>query len=75
MKYFVTGSAGFIGFHLSMRLLADGHEVMGFDGMTDYYDPALKQSRLALLRTSNGFTAVEAMLEDKEALEGAIARV
>jgi UDP-glucuronate 4-epimerase len=73
MKYFVTGSAGFIGFHLSMRLLADGHEVMGFDGMTDYYDPALKQSRLALLRTSNGFTAVEAMLEDKEALEGAIA--
>ncbi|WMT86749.1 NAD-dependent epimerase/dehydratase family protein [Pelagibacterium sp. 26DY04] len=73
MKVFVTGSAGFIGFHLTRRLLADGHQVVGFDGMTAYYDPALKQARLAILRRSNAFSAVEAMLEDKDALTEAIA--
>lgn len=73
MKIFITGSAGFIGFHLAKRLLADGHQVMGFDGMTAYYDPELKQARHALLRRSNAFSAVEAMLEDKGALDEAIA--
>lgn len=73
MKILVTGAAGFIGFHLSERLLADGHEVLGFDGMTDYYDPRLKTARLALLRYSNRFSFIQAMLEDEGAIEGAVA--
>jgi len=71
MKIFVTGAAGFIGFHLCRRLLADGHQVLGFDGMTHYYDVSLKRERLAQLRRSNAFAFVEAMLEDKAALDGA----
>jgi UDP-glucuronate 4-epimerase len=45
----VTGAAGFIGFHLARRLLADGHRVVGLDSVNDYYDPALKEARLAQL--------------------------
>jgi len=73
MKILVTGAAGFIGFHLSERLLADGHEVLGFDGMTDYYDPRLKTARLALLRYSRRFSFIQAMLEDEGAIESAVA--
>ena len=73
MKIFVTGTAGFIGFHLAKRLLADGHAVTGFDGMTNYYDPALKRARLALLEQPE-FTQIEGMLEDAAALEAAVAR-
>ncbi len=73
MRILVTGSAGFIGFHLSRRLLADGHEVTGFDGMTPYYDVRLKQRRHALLAHHNGFSAHVGMLEDREALQGAFA--
>jgi UDP-glucuronate 4-epimerase len=73
MKVFVTGTAGFIGFHLANRLIADGHQVLGYDGMTAYYDPALKQQRLALLQRSNAFSAVTAMLEDRPALEATVA--
>ncbi len=69
MQVLVTGSAGFIGFHLARRLLADGHSVTGVDGMTDYYDLALKRSRVAALRGSNHFQTHEVMLEDKEALD------
>src|SRR5665213_1004099 len=71
MRLLVTGSAGFIGFHLARRLLADGHVVVGFDGMTPYYDVGLKQARHAILARSNGFTAVTAMLEDADALKRA----
>lgn len=73
MKMLVTGSAGFIGFHLCERLLADGHEVLGFDGMTPYYDVALKRYRNDLLSQNTCYRLVEAMLEDSEALEKAIA--
>lgn len=71
MKVLVTGAAGFIGFHLSKRLLAGGHQVLGYDGMTKYYDVSLKEARLDILRQSNAFSFVEAMLEDKAALEEA----
>jgi UDP-glucuronate 4-epimerase len=71
MRFFVTGSAGFIGYHLCRRLLRDGHLVDGFDAMTPYYDPALKEQRLAILARSNGFTNTVAHLEDMAALGGA----
>jgi UDP-glucuronate 4-epimerase len=73
MKIFITGSAGFIGYHLSRRLLAEGHLVHGYDGMTAYYDVSLKRARLALLTPSNSFSFTEALLEDRATLETAIA--
>ena len=70
---FVTGSAGFIGFHLCRRLLADGHVVHGFDGMTPYYDLRLKERRVALLERVEGFRRHDGMLEDMPTLERAYA--
>ena len=60
----ITGAAGFIGYHLSRRLLASGWRVTGFDGMTPYYDPALKQARLDQLQGHADFTFHHGMLED-----------
>src|SRR5262245_51892332 len=68
MRILVTGAAGFIGFHVCRRLLADGHEVVGLDGLTDYYDVALKRDRLAILEATPGFTAKIQMLEDTAAM-------
>ena len=68
MKVLVTGSAGFIGFHLARRLLESGHQVVGFDGFTEYYEMRLKRLRHEMLSTSPGFTPVEAKLEDKQAV-------
>ena len=55
MKVLVTGAAGFIGYHVSERLLARGDDVVGVDNVNDYYDPRLKQARLDLLRRAGGF--------------------
>ncbi|MEM1159740.1 MAG: NAD-dependent epimerase/dehydratase family protein [Pseudomonadota bacterium] len=68
-RVLLTGSAGFIGFHLAQLLLADGFRVHGFDGMTDYYDVTLKQRRHQILLQTPGFSATEAMLEDDAALQ------
>lgn len=54
-RILVTGAAGFVGHALSQRLLADGHRVIGVDAMTDYYDLALKETRLAMLSARDGF--------------------
>jgi UDP-glucuronate 4-epimerase len=73
MRYFITGTAGFIGFHLARRLLAEGHEVTGFDGLTPYYNVKLKQMRHAALAQYPAFRPVIAMLEDRAAVEAAMA--
>jgi len=67
-KVLITGSAGFIGFHLAKLLLRDGFFVIGYDGMNDYYDITLKERRHKLLREHNAFEGVEAMLEDMDTL-------
>jgi UDP-glucuronate 4-epimerase len=74
MRFLITGTAGFIGFHLAKRLLDDGHFVVGYDAMTEYYDVRLKEARHAILSRSNGFSSVIARLEDEAALEAAAAR-
>ena len=68
MRFLVTGTAGFIGFHVAKLLTAAGHSVCGIDGMTDYYDVRLKQRRNAMLLQSPHFEFHELMLEDMDAL-------
>ena len=64
----ITGTAGFIGFHLAQLMLDEGFRVVGYDGMTDYYDVALKQRRHQILLQNQNFTCVEGMLEDNDLL-------
>jgi UDP-glucuronate 4-epimerase len=74
MKILVTGSAGFIGSALTLRLLERGDDVVGFDNLNDYYDVNLKRARLARLQMHSGFTDVRANLEDRTALTEAFAK-
>ncbi len=69
MKVLVTGAAGFIGFHLSARLLARGDEVVGLDNLNEYYDVTLKQARLAHLQSRNGFRFVRDDLAHRAGME------
>ncbi len=71
MKVLVTGNAGFIGFHVTRALLARGDEVVGFDNVNDYYDPRLKEARLAQLAEGAGdaYAFIRANLADRAAVE------
>jgi UDP-glucuronate 4-epimerase len=68
MTTLVTGSAGFIGFHLARRLLARGDEVVGLDDLNPYYDPALKAARLAILEREAGYRHAKIDLADRDAV-------
>ncbi|MBR0964629.1 SDR family NAD(P)-dependent oxidoreductase [Bradyrhizobium diazoefficiens] len=70
----VTGAAGFIGFHVARQLLAEGRTVVGLDNLNSYYDPALKQARLDLLRAESRFSFVKADLADRGATAALFAR-
>ncbi len=67
-RILVTGAAGFIGFHLSRSLLADGWQVLGIDSVNDYYDPQVKWDRLELLKKSGDFRFERVSLEDRDTL-------
>jgi UDP-glucuronate 4-epimerase len=78
MTVLVTGAAGFIGYHLTRRLLERGTPVVGFDNVNTYYDPSLKQARIAGLEasataTGTPFKLIKADLEDRQAVEAAFA--
>ena len=68
-KVLVTGSAGFIGFHVAQRLLREGKQVLGLDNLNAYYDVNLKCARLAQLRGQRGFRFVMADLADQARME------
>lgn len=75
MTTLVTGSAGFIGFHLSRRLLERGDDVVGVDSLTPYYDPALKAARLAILEQSPAYRHARIDLADRAAVAALFAEV
>jgi UDP-glucuronate 4-epimerase len=73
MTILLTGAAGFIGYHVASALLARGETVIGVDNLNAYYDPKLKEDRLAALPDSGSFRFVRADFSDHEALEAALA--
>ena len=73
-KILVTGAAGFIGSHLTLRLLARGDEVVGLDNLNDYYEVSLKEARLARLTGKKGFSFVRMNLEDRADIEELFAK-
>lgn len=74
MTVLVTGAAGFIGFHASRSLLARGEKVVGIDNVNDYYDPALKNARLDILKRDGGFDFKRADIADKDAVQALLSR-
>jgi UDP-glucuronate 4-epimerase len=74
MKVLITGSAGFIGSTLALRLLGRGNEVLGVDNLNDYYDVGLKKARLARLERFPGFTDLRIDLEDRAGVAEVFAR-
>jgi UDP-glucuronate 4-epimerase len=70
----VTGAAGFIGFHIARRLLAEGRDVVGLDSLNSYYDPALKHARLNILRENPRFSFVQSDLADRVAMASLFAK-
>ena len=72
MRVFITGSSGFVGFHLAKSLLEEGFEVYGYDGLTEYYDVQLKLDRTNILKHYDDFETSQAMLEDKNSLKKSI---
>ena len=73
-KIFITGSSGFIGFHVSKRYLDKGFKVCGFDSMNNYYDVGLKKSRLKILKNYKNFSFVKGNLENQKILNKSIIR-
>lgn len=73
MRILVTGAAGFIGYHTAARLLDQGHEVIGFDNLSPYYDVSLKEARLARLKGRNNFRFLQADLADRTIVEATFA--
>jgi UDP-glucuronate 4-epimerase len=73
MKILVTGAAGFIGMHLSKKLLEEGHTVTGFDNLNGYYEISLKEERLRILREYSSFSFYKGDLADKESVNGVFA--
>jgi UDP-glucuronate 4-epimerase len=69
MRFFITGGAGFIGSHLSERLIANGGEVMAIDNFDPYYDPAVKRRNIEGLLSAGGFSLAEADIRDRTAIE------
>ena len=67
-KILVTGAAGFIGFHLSRRLLEGDNEVVGLDNLNTYYDVTLKEARLSLLEKHGAFRFIRADIADRQAI-------
>src|ERR1700751_4688020 len=73
-KVLITGAAGFIGFHVAQRLLADGRQVVGVDSINSYYDPKLKEARLDILRNHRGFSFEKLDLADRSASKSLFAQ-
>jgi UDP-glucuronate 4-epimerase len=74
LKILVTGSAGFIGYHVAARFVARGDEVVGLDNLNDYYDVALKRARLSELQGKSGYRFVEMDITDRAGIESLFAR-
>lgn len=73
MRVLITGSAGFIGFHLARKLISEGWQVIGIDNLNDYYDPKLKEDRLAILQKHKDFVFQKVDLKNKTAVDAVFA--